>query len=59
MFFPDHCETDVDRLIKPSALIHMESYPGAVPPDIPDNIPVYQNWEDPKAREAYLEIPDI
>ncbi|MEC8775546.1 MAG: hypothetical protein VXX79_11945 [Pseudomonadota bacterium] len=59
MFFPDHCETDVDLSIKPSALIHMESYPGAAPPDIPDDIPVYQNWDDPKDREAYLEIPDI
>ena len=37
----------------------MESYPGAAPPDILDDIPVYQNWDNPKDREAYLKIPDI
>ena len=36
----------------------MESYPGAVPTDILDDIPVYQNC-DPKDREAYLKVPDI
>ena len=59
MFFPRHCETDVDLSTKPSALIHMESYPGAAPTDILDDIPVYQNWDDPKDREAYLKFPDI
>ncbi len=59
MFFPGYCETDVDLSTKPSALIHMERYPGAAPPDILDDIPVYQNWDNPKDREAYLKIPDI
>ncbi len=59
MFFPGHCETDVDLSAKPSALIHMERYPGAAPPDILDDIPVYQNWDDPKDQEAYLKFPDI
>ena len=59
MLFPGHCETDVYLSTKPSALIHMESYPGAAPPDILDDIPVYQNWDNPKDREAYLKIPDI
>ena len=59
MFFPGHCKTDVYLSTKPSALIHMESYPGSAPPDILDDIPVYQNWDNPKDREAYLKIPDI
>ena len=58
MFFPGHCKTDIDLSTKPSALIHMESYPGAAPTDILDDIPVYQNC-DPKDREAYLKVPDI
>lgn len=37
----------------------MESYPGAAPPDILDDIPVYQNRDNPKDREAYLKILDI
>ena len=59
MFFPGYCETDVDLSTKPSALINMERYPGAAPPDILDDIPVYQNWDNPKDQQACLKFPDI
>ena len=59
MFFPHHCETDFDLSINPCAVIHMESYPFPEPADVPDDIPVYQSWDNPRDREEFLTIPDV
>jgi hypothetical protein len=59
MFFPHHCEADLDLSIKPCAAIHMSSYPYEEKADIPDEIPVFHNWDYPQERDRFLSIPEV
>jgi hypothetical protein len=59
MFFPYHCEADLDLSIKPCAAIHMSSYPYDEKANIPNGIPVFHNWDYSQERDRFLSIPDV
>ena len=59
MFFPHHCDADLDLSIQPCASIHMSSYRYNQKADIPIEIPVFHNWDYPQERERFLTIPDV
>ena len=59
MFFPHHCEADMDLSIKPCAAIHMSSHPYDEKADIPYEIPVFHNLDYSQERDRFLSIVDV
>ena len=59
MFFPNHCDAALDLSIKPCAVIHTSSYRYNDEREIPSGIPLFKNWDDPREREKFLNIPDV
>lgn len=59
MFFPHHCEADLDLSIKPCTAIHMSSYPYEERADIPDEIPVFYNWDYSQERDRFFSITEL
>lgn len=59
MFFPHHCDADLDLSIKPCAAINMSSHPSDESPDIPYEIPVFHNWDYPQERDRFLSVSDV
>ncbi len=59
MFFKGHCETSSDLTLKPSAAIYMNDYPDKPIPDIPEDIPVFQSFQDPKEQKRFRTLPAV
>jgi hypothetical protein len=59
MFFPNHCEVDLDLSIKPCAAIHMSSYPYDEKANIPYEIPVFHNWDYSQEKDRFFSLVDV
>ena len=59
MFFPNHCDADLDLSIKPCASINMSSYLYSEIADIPEDVPVFHNFHYPQEYERFFSISDV
>ena len=59
MFFPNHCDADLDLSIKPCASINMSSYLYSEIADIPEDVPVFHNFDYPQEYERFFSISDV
>ena len=58
MFFEDHCKTNLDLSVEPTAAINMHSYPGKDLPKLPPSLPViYNHHANSEELERFLALP--
>ena len=59
MFFPNHCEVNLDLSIKPCASLNMSSYEHEQKEKLSNDIPVFHNFDYPQERERFFSIEDV